>query len=295
MELPFVDERREFLVGFRSQNEWKWLIAIAFFLGEIGAGTYVMSVMNGYFAGALVGILVVVVGKTAAHLLYLGRPERFWRIFANPTTSWISRGLYAMVVFAIFGGIYALSGTGSISWLEIGSSSANAVLGISLISAIVVMIYDGFVMAYSPSLPFWNTTLLPILFLSYSLLGGSTLTLAMGYLGQGNPGMITGLETMELWLIIINFLIIAVYLYTQYYTNVTARKSVLMLVKENYSIPFIAGVIIVGLVITLVMALAFAEIRFGFILIGLAVSELIGDFLLRFLILRVGVYSPVVL
>ncbi len=295
MELPFVDERKEFLVGFRGQNEWKWLIAIAFFLGEIGAGMYVMSVINGYFIGAFIGILVVVVGKTAAHLLYLGRPERFWRIFANPTTSWISRGLYAMLIFAIFGGVYTLSSMGSVSWIQIGSSSANVVLGISLLSAIVVMIYDGFVMAYSPSLPFWNTTLLPILFLSYSLLGGSTLTLAMGYLGQGNPGMIANLEAIELWLIIINFLIIAVYLYTQYYTNITARKSVLMLVKENYSIPFIAGVIIVGLVITLVMALAFAEIRFGFILIGLAVSELIGDFLLRFLILRVGVYSPVVI
>jgi|Deesub1362A_J573_1020465.scaffolds.fasta_scaffold00338_8 formate-dependent nitrite reductase membrane component NrfD len=296
MVLPFVDERKEFVVGFRAQTEWKWLIAAAFFMGEIGAGMYVVSALNNYMSGALVGLLVVLVGKTAAHLLYLGRPERFWRIFAKPSTSWISRGLYAMVIFAIFGALYIAPSFDAFSWVPIdqASSGGQAILGISLLAAVVVMIYDGFVMSYSPALPFWNTTLLPVLFLSYSLLGGATLTLVMMYGSSFSNTIIQIVERLELWLIIINFLVIAVYLYTQYYSNVTARKSVMMLLKEEYSVPFIVGVVIIGLVITLIMALSFTQARLGFILVGLAISELIGDFLLRFLMLRVGIYPPVV-
>ncbi len=69
----------EFVVGFRVQREWRWLILTAFFLGGLGGGLFMVSAFAGFAAGMLAGLLVVIVGKGTAHLLFLGRPGRFWR------------------------------------------------------------------------------------------------------------------------------------------------------------------------------------------------------------------------
>src|SRR3990172_5141343 len=105
-----------FVVDFREQTEWKWLIATAFFLGELGAGVFLVSMLVGYAPGMLLGLLLVLVGKNSAHLLYLGRPERFWRAVSHPATSWISRGFVAMIVLAVSGALVLLF---SLGWLPI--------------------------------------------------------------------------------------------------------------------------------------------------------------------------------
>jgi len=68
-----------FAYGFHRQGWWGWLIGSAFFFGEIGAGLFLVSLLTGQALGMLIGYLVVVVGKNLAHLMYLGRPDRFWR------------------------------------------------------------------------------------------------------------------------------------------------------------------------------------------------------------------------
>jgi formate-dependent nitrite reductase membrane component NrfD len=68
-----------FAFGYYRQTFWNWLIGTAFFLGGLGAGLFVLALLTDHTAGMLVGYLIVVVGKNTAHLLFLGRPERFWR------------------------------------------------------------------------------------------------------------------------------------------------------------------------------------------------------------------------
>src|SRR3990172_7389619 len=99
MKMGMVDE---FSVGFRVQREWSWLILFAFFLGGMGAGLFLISYFIGFNIGLVVGLLIVAVGKNTAHLLFLGRPERFWRAFTQPFISWISRGIYFDTIFIIF-------------------------------------------------------------------------------------------------------------------------------------------------------------------------------------------------
>ncbi|MCL5959221.1 MAG: hypothetical protein M1358_07870 [Chloroflexi bacterium] len=103
-----------FVVDFREQTEWKWLIASAFFLGGLGSGLFLVSAHMDFPVGLALGLVVVLVGKNTAHLLYLGRPERFWRALANPAASWISRGFFATVAFAVFGDFYLALSSG---WL----------------------------------------------------------------------------------------------------------------------------------------------------------------------------------
>ena len=78
-QMPYVIAPHRFAVGFTRQTFWNWRIGAAFFFGEIGAGLFLVSLVMGQPQAMLVGYLIVVAGKNTAHLLYLGRPSRFWR------------------------------------------------------------------------------------------------------------------------------------------------------------------------------------------------------------------------
>ncbi len=281
----------EFVVGFRQQSEWMWLIATAFFLGEIGGGIFFVSYLFGFNYGLIISLILVLIGKTAAHLLYLGRPERFWRMFAN-FQSWITRGLYSILLFGVSGILYTLSVFGIIN---LSPGSTVAVGAIAGFMSVVVMIYDGFVMSYSPSIPLWNTALLPVLCVTYSLLGGATLTLFLvNQFKIDIPGL-SMLESIEMALLVLNLIVILVYVTTMKYGTITAKKSVDFLVKERYSIPFLGGVVLIGLILTMILVIIYTATPLYIVLVGIAVTELIGDYLIRILLLKSGIYAPVLM
>jgi sulfite dehydrogenase (quinone) subunit SoeC len=68
---------------FTFQTEWVegrgFLLVLAFFLGGLGAGLYLLSMYLNFFAGMVTGFLIVAVGKGGAHFMFLGKPWRFWR------------------------------------------------------------------------------------------------------------------------------------------------------------------------------------------------------------------------
>ena len=105
---PLPLARDQFRIGYTAQREWAWLITAAFFFGSVGAGLFVVSYFAGFSEGALAGLLIVGVLKTTAHMLFLGKPLRFWRAVFRWRTSWISRGVIAMTVFLACGLVYLL-------------------------------------------------------------------------------------------------------------------------------------------------------------------------------------------
>jgi formate-dependent nitrite reductase membrane component NrfD len=286
----------DFRNTFHTQREWSWLIALAFFLGELGAGLFLVSLWLDFFWGAVVGWLVIVVGKSAAHLIYLGRFERFWRMILNPGTSWIARGLIAIAAFVIVGGIYWLVLPGWIP-LGIGSTGFWVIKVLAALLAFFILAYDGFVMNSSPAIPFWNTTLLPVLCVTYGLLGGSTFALLMLSYGLGQTAVGMGvLEQVEVGLIVANLLIVPIYLLSVQYGSQAARESVYLLVRRQYAPYFWGLVLFVGLIVTLILVVYFTLAPLLGILIGAAIAEIIGDYFIRFVLLRGGVYSlPVTL
>lgn len=94
-------DNQTFEMGYNPQTEWKWLITLAFFCGELGAGVFLVSLFVpaaaaklAFFAG-LLGWLIVAGPKNLFHFIYLGKPWRFWRGLSRPGQSWITRGFYA--------------------------------------------------------------------------------------------------------------------------------------------------------------------------------------------------------
>ncbi|MBI2918590.1 MAG: polysulfide reductase NrfD [Chloroflexi bacterium] len=281
----------KWVVGYRTQREWAWLISIAFFLGGIGAGLFILSTFLDFIVGAVVGLLVVAVGKGTAHLLYLGHPERAWRALMRPQTSWISRGLILVVVFVVFGTLSLVAGD---------SAVGDVFAGVAVAAALGVAVYSGFVLAYSPAISFWNTALLPLLFLLYSFLGGIALTFVLyPWHNQAVAGAREVLETAEVGLVLTALLFVVVYLATMFYGALPSRQAVRNLVRGRLATLFLLGVVGVGLLMPLAVALA---VRFGgveaatgaWLLVGSGLLELCGGLLFRYCLLRGGVFFPLI-
>ncbi len=278
-----------FAFGYYRQTFWNWLIGTAFFLGGLGAGLFVLALLTNHTAGMLVGYLIVVVGKNTAHMLFLGRPERFWRAAMRPDRSWIARGIWAMGVFAVSGLILLLPRVLGPAW-QLSGWLSGAATAVAVLSAVIIMFYDGFVMNSSPGVAFWRTLLLPLLLLMYATLGGTTLSVTIRELrGEPTPGFLPNLEH---WLLLVNFVLLAVYLARMNRSLPAARETMRQLLGGPYARVFFGLVLLVGLFATLLLSIVQNHVQSTWLLVLIAVCELTGDFALVMVLLKSGLFPP---
>jgi len=276
-----------FAFGYYRQTFWNWLIGAAFFLGGLGGGLFVLSLLTEHTTGMLAGYLIVVVGKNTAHLLFLGRPERFWRAAMRPDRSWIARGIWAMGIFAMSGLILLMPRVLGPSW-QFSAWLNQAATAVAILSAVVIMFYDGFVMNSSPGVAFWRTRFLPLLLLMYATLGGTTLSLTIRELrGEPIPDF---LATLEQGLLIVNFALLAAYLVRMNRSLPAARETLRQWLSGPYARLFFGLVLLVGLLATLLLSVIHDHVQATGLVILIAACELTGDFTLVMLLLKSGLF-----
>jgi formate-dependent nitrite reductase membrane component NrfD len=288
---PVTIAQHKFAYGYYRQVWWNWLIGTAFFCGGLGGGLFLISLLTEYRPGMLLGYLIVMVGKNTAHLVYLGRPERFWRAALRPDRSWIARGIWACGLFGVSGAVLLLPAFLGPAW-QFAAGITSAAKVIAIFSALVIMFYDGFVMNHSASIPFWNTHLLPLLILMYATLGGVTLSLTVRALQGYESSDTAWLERAEPWLLVANFVLLSVYLLRMSRWAPAARETVRLWVKGPYARVFFGLILVVGLIATFLLSLAHERWPTNGLAILIAVCELTGDFALVMVILKSGLFSP---
>ena len=289
----------EFKVDFTTQNQWRYLILLAFVFGGLGAGLFMFSWYYDFIPGLVMGLFIVVFLKGGAHLMYLGRPMRFFRAFVRPQSSWISRGMIALGIFAVFGVLYTAPrlGWGFLSWIPYAKDSGiETIFGIlALIGGFGVMVYTGFLMSTQSRMPFWNSTILPVLFVFYAFMGGIDLIfMYMAVFGEHVGVNIEFLERLQIALTGGALLLFWAYIGVMSSSTLAAKESVRRLLRGSEAPLFVGGVLIVGLIIPLgvTASLVFSN-QTVLLATGLAgLLTLIGSFLFRLSLLRVGVYSP---
>ena len=279
--------KHRFGFGYYPQRYWNWLIGSAFFLGGIGGATFLLSIITRFRPGMILGYLIVVMGKNTAHLLFLGRPERFWRAAMRPDRSWIARGIWATGLFAV-SGLICLFPQG---W-AVPAAILMAAQVVAMISALFIMFYDGFVMNSSPAIAFWHTDMLPLLILMYASLGGTTISLTLRELFGVQDLATPVLSQAEHLLLVGNFLLLAGYMARMSRWTPGARETARLLLRGTYARVFLGLVIVVGLLATLLLSIVqnFADLPELVILIALC--ELTGDFTLVMVLLKSGLFSP---
>jgi len=276
-----------FAFGYHRQTWWNWRIGAAFFCGEIGAGLFLVSLLTGHFVGLLVGYLIVVAGKNTAHLLYLGRPARFWRAAMRPDRSWIARGIWATAIFGIFGAASLAARAHSVSLPSSVTSVSDILAGCA---ALFIMFYDGLVMKASSGIRFWNSFFLPVLCLTYALLGGATLELTLReFAGQPTIGPLSNLEHL---LLMLNAVLLVAYITRMSQSEPAAKETVHLLIEGRYHWAFVGLVIVVGIVGVFLFSILHKQFQSDWLLMLVALCELAGDFTLVMVLLKSGLCSP---
>jgi len=294
MSLPdSLDLRRQDLAQVYSpQREWieGWgvLIVVAHFFSGVGAGAWLWSLLFDFPLGRTLAFVTVVVFSGIAHMAFLGRWERFWRMLRRPHQSWISRGIWGI-------GIFTIGGLG----VQVPALRDAAVgplfLGLSLFGAIAILCYEGFVYSASKGIPFWHTKLLPVLYIAYGLRGGAALLLVVPVFGITDFD-VSVLEVIKLWVVVSTAVLILLYLVMRSRAGGAARVSVAQLVAGRISPAFYGGTVLAGIVVPLALAATPAGLgvpEFA-VLAAMGLASLVGDFYVKYCIVKAGVYAPTI-
>jgi formate-dependent nitrite reductase membrane component NrfD len=293
-----ADFRPSISLDFLFQREWVegrgLFLVVAFFLGGLGAGLYLLSMFLNFYPGLITGFLIVLVGKGGAHMIFLGRPWRFWRGFANPQTSWISRGLIAILLFLIPAVMQIAATLPGFTWLPWTVDNLAIQIWV-IIGAVSLMAYTGFALSAVKAIRSWNSGMIPLMFIIYSFMGG--IGLGLGMLAGLNTGIeMASVERTALGLMIAVIVLWIIYIWTTHDSNAAGARSVMEMLKGRASLYFIVGVIILGLVIPLtviIISLSTGQVSPAVIAIA-AGCEILGGFSMRYSIFKSGVYTPMV-
>lgn len=281
----------EFMIKYRQQKEWidgrGNFIAFAFFLGGISGGLYLAAAYFDNLLGMFIAwLLALLMG--VSYMIHLSKPFRFWRMFMKPGTSWIARGFIFIMLFIGFTVIQlALS-----FWLP-GTVWGTIFKVLAGIMAFAQSIYTGFAVSYVNAIKLWNSAILPILFVVCGFSGG--LAILMGISLSGSEAQIVAIENIVRVTLVGFAVILAVYLWNSTYSSVTAKDSVLRLVKGSIATIFWIGVALLGIIIPIAVSVftLFAK-ESPALLITAVICEILGGLALRYVILKAGMYSPLV-
>jgi formate-dependent nitrite reductase membrane component NrfD len=275
----------DFMVKYTPQRDWieghGILIAFALFFGGISGGLYLASLYFDNMLGMFIGwLLAMATGLT--DMAHLSKPMRFWRMLLKPKTSWISRGFIFIWLFLGFAMIQlALS-----QWAPGTAETVFKV--IAGIMAFGVAIYSGFLVSYVSAIKIWNSAIIPILFVVAGLTGGLAILL-LTTLGNSAVGADVAFAAR---IVLIGYAVfVAIYLWVSTYESVAARDSVIRILKGNIAPVFWLVVVLLGIAVPLIVL--FSSTATAALVIS-AILMIIGGVALRYVILKAGVYSPLV-
>jgi len=278
-----------FNMELTSQREWSWLLAIDLYLGGLGGGLFLL--FQFFSLPIFVAILALVLVALGALVLLseLGHPLRAWRAIFRLRTSWISRGVLFVSLFLGAGSLYVASTMAALPWLPwAGDSLGAGILWlIAGFCAVFVILYPGFILSASPAVPFWNTPLLPVLFLTHSVMGAGGVVLLVSPLiaFEASLGQIESLVSL---LIVANLFMIFIYLLNMNHSGRAAKEAVRLLTNRGpLGWTFGIGTILVGMLLPLLVVVWLPS---GVVVAGAGI--LIGALLFRYCVLKAGVYVP---
>lgn len=301
-----------FIMSLPTASHWNWKVAFYLYGAGTSAGLIflelalrALDLVNERTAlwGMWIGLVLALL-SLAVLFDHLGPGARwsFLYVFRKPATSWIARGAIIVTVLVFLRIMILLQSVPGFEGLPWSEGSVNGLLlrGAALLFAGAFMAYSGLVLSSWNSIAFWNTPLLPILYVGYSFLGGmAALPLIARIIGgeQSLEMMGTVFWPALLALLLINAALLLLYLWGMASATLPARESVRRLVRGQHWASFWIGIVGTGLALPIVMvSLAMigewgSDTMATAVLLAVCAAVQVGGFLLRDSFLRVGVYG----
>jgi formate-dependent nitrite reductase membrane component NrfD len=285
----------EWMIQYTPQTEWVErrgiLIWLSLYAGIFGGGSYLVYLSVHNLWGMFISWLIIAVLKSGLHVVHAERPLKLWRMILRPRTSWISRGLIITILLIGFGALQLAFSF----WLP-GTAGEMVFKVLTGIMAFGIILYAGFTLSYVNGIPFWNSALLPVLFIVWGILGGLALVMAIGL---GVDGVDIGaVIALDLGLLIAAIILIVLYLWTATYAEPTAKRSVRELTQGLPALVLGIGVILCGIIIPLAILLSSylnGIMPAPSLAILILACEIVGGLAFTYSVLKVGLYSPLIL
>ena len=304
---PFTAGR--WVVEPKPQTVWGVSHASWFFAMGIGGALYINRLVFGIELGRVYGVIVadllsmIVIGIGGLILIAdLGKPARVLRALMNPRTSWISIGAICDFVFLALAGLWAFcdlqwGGSHPFAYLP---WAGNSTLGgafqiVAAVAAFIVVIYPGLVLAYSPSIPFWNTTLIPLQFLAFAFASAFGLVPVFAVVTPVSSEFLADCANLEFIVLASALLLFVAHILQGSYGHTAARVSVNRLLKADLNVPFVWGTLFAGILVPLLLVLSADRSDSKAQLMGLVAAGILtlpGNWLSKYAIIKAGVYAP---
>ncbi|HHI82000.1 MAG TPA: hypothetical protein ENJ99_02500 [Rhizobiales bacterium] len=303
---------------------WGMVDITYIYLGGLAVGAFFISAllvlrgkMNGaHLAAARYGALLAPVAAIIGAMLLpteLTHPFRAWRVYLNFASGWGSPmfyGAWLLILFIGTSSLYALTflrkeAENNATWL----AGRRALACIGLVIGFGLGIYYGVLHSAMPSRPFWNTPLLPLLFLASAYSTGiAGVILLRGLLHRKSTDheierqyQANGYELYAWVLALVTGQLVLIGLFILYGAGLGARS-----VEQAISVILPAGplafgfwvwVVVVGLIVPAAIALlymspklfshgTFTAPRFAEIILPAAL--LFGGYMLRYIVVVAG-------
>jgi len=285
-------------VQLRPQREWGegrgLFLVIGHFLNGIAGGAWLMSLVFDSLAGLTVAFVLAALGGLA-HLCFLGRPERFWRMVSRMKSAWISRGFLGLSLFLAGAFLYLVPQLIPAAPWSAGSLIAQTGYVLAFVGMITLIGYMGFVYTASKAIPFWNSPLHPVLYIGHALRGGVAALLVVAAFSAPAGG--AEQELLWMWIAVTSAVAVlfAIEMHGAFTSgNVAARGSVRTLLAGSMAVYFYIGTLAVGVAVPAWLVFSgwhsLLHARDFMALIG--VASAVGDFFLKYSVIRAGTHLP---
>jgi len=299
-----------------TKRYWVWPIAWDLFLGAFGGGILVLTaVLDMVYRGgiaslspvalpqvgsafALAVLLAVIALALASGLLVfeLGQPQLFLRTFISKT-SVIKYGALMILLSIVFGLVYFLFclppqwGLFYYNWAWLRDTCCF----LMLLSGLGVILYTGILLSSMKSKPFWNSPVLPVLFICSAMAMGSSLMNALVGAWPGSANTLVASADIQAYLsarlqgtaviaLSATLVTLLIYVVLQYAAgNTTSRQTALKWLRGPYALAFWGGVVGLGLIVPLLLYLAVPS---AFATYASPVLVILASLLLRFLVVN---------
>lgn len=297
---------------------WHWPIAVYLFLAGLSAGAIISAIIVKWMkgndtspwdgiikAGALLAPATIGIGLVLL-IFDLTRPLHFWKllVFYNfssvMTIGVLALFAYFPVVILFLLGVFKkeLIDEGPFKVLaplaNIALSQAKLIESITLVLALGVGAYTGFLLSAMNSYPLLNTPILPVLFLASGVSAGISANLVVGLLffkGSTKEVNVSYLHGLDVKVIFAELFFLFVLFVGMYYQGGnTASAAVAALSTGSLSTLLWLGVVGLGLMLPIGLNFALPQgvkHSHGFIILN-AMMVLVGVLALRYYILYAG-------
>lgn len=246
---------------------------------------------NEFFVRAWPVCLCVFAFAMLCLLFDIGRLDRVLGLFTNPTASPLTVGAFSLLFAAAVAAFFSVVRLFDFSEISHILTKAISVLGIAF--GLLAATYTGVLLFMMPSVVFWNTALLPALFLLSSLSSGIACIFLSSVFVEARESIVAGVRSLariDMILIALELLCLLVYSVVMS-GQAAAQDSLMALLAGDLSWLFWGGLVLCGLMVPLLMERFISYDNYRTQILWIALFLLVGSLILRYCIVFAGAYD----